>query len=377
MLRWTFQAVFLVAVVAFLLFLFDNLVYQPRAPRHTDRASTTCASRRASRSRTRTSARPRACSTRSWSASSNTIRVALLGIVLATIVGVIVGVARLSSNWLVRKVAALYVETLRNIPVLVIILFLYLGVMIRLPPIREGVELLELLRSRTAGSSCPGSTRSARAVAFGLVALVGLAVAARCLDLANASLRRAPASRTTASCGRRRLPPDPRRRATSRTGRAVDARHARDRRALDERRLPAVARVRRAPDRARRSTPPATSPRSCAAASWPCRGARARPPTRSGSRGFQRLRFVVLPQAFRIAIPPIANQYLNLTKNSSLGVAIGYSEVTRVTQVSIAQGAPALQAIVVLMGIYLVLSLCRSRSSTNLVNRRLTLRGRR
>ena len=95
-----------------------------------------------------------------------------------------------------------------------------------------------------------------------------------------------------------------------------------------------------------------------------------------GLSGFQRLRFVVLPQAFRISIPPISNQYLNLTKNSSLGVAISYYEVTKVTQVSIAQSAPAVQAIVILMGIYLVISLLIALVA-NLANRRLTLRGHR
>ena len=56
-----------------------------------------------------------------------------------------------------------------------------------------------------------------------------------------------------------------------------------------------------------------------------------------GLSGFHRLRHVVLPQAFRISVPPISNQYLNLMKNSSLGIAISYYEVTKVTQVSIAQ----------------------------------------
>ena len=84
---------------------------------------------------------------------------------------------------------------------------------------------------------------------------------------------------------------------------------------------------------------------------------------------------MVLPQAFRISIPPISNQYLNLVKNSSLGVAISYYEVTKVTQVSIAQSAPAVQAIALLMVIYLVISLLIA-AVTNLVNRRLTLKGR-
>jgi general L-amino acid transport system permease protein len=94
-----------------------------------------------------------------------------------------------------------------------------------------------------------------------------------------------------------------------------------------------------------------------------------------GLSDFQRLRFVVLPQAFRISIPPVANQYLNLVKNSSLGVAVSYYEVTKITQVSISQRAPAVQAILVLMGIYLVFSLSIALV-TNLINRRLTLKGR-
>ena len=95
-----------------------------------------------------------------------------------------------------------------------------------------------------------------------------------------------------------------------------------------------------------------------------------------GLSGFQRLRNVVLPQAFRISLPPISNQYLHLVKNSSLGVAISYYEVTKVTQVSIAQSAPAVQAIALLMAIYLVFSLTIA-AVTNLVNRRLTLKGQR
>jgi general L-amino acid transport system permease protein len=91
-----------------------------------------------------------------------------------------------------------------------------------------------------------------------------------------------------------------------------------------------------------------------------------------GLSSFQRLRLVVLPQAFRIMIPPLANQYLNLMKNSSLGIAISVYEVTKVTRVSIAQGAPAPQSIAILMLVYLVFSLAIALV-TNLVNRRLAL----
>ena len=107
----------------------------------------------------------------------NTIKVALLGIVLATILGVVVGVSRLSTNWLVRKAAAVYVEVFRNIPVLVIILFWYLGVMIRLPPIREAVELLDLVAISNRGIVVPWFDQVGGGVGFAVAALVAAAAA--------------------------------------------------------------------------------------------------------------------------------------------------------------------------------------------------------
>jgi general L-amino acid transport system permease protein len=86
----------------------------------------------------------------------------------------------------------------------------------------------------------------------------------------------------------------------------------------------------------------------------------------------QRLRLVVLPQALRVMIPPLANQYLNLSKNSSLGVAIGYAEITSITNILIGNGQPAPQSIAVMMGIYLVFSLAIA-AVTNLAGRRLAV----
>ena len=88
--------------------------------------------------------------------------------------------------------------------------------------------------------------------------------------------------------------------------------------------------------------------------------------------GFQRLWFVVLPQALRIAIPPIGNQYLNLIKNSSLGAAIGYYDLTLVTQTTVGNGSPAVPAFALTMLIYIVLSLVTS-FFVNLANRRMAL----
>ena len=86
----------------------------------------------------------------------------------------------------------------------------------------------------------------------------------------------------------------------------------------------------------------------------------------------QRLRHVVLPQAFRIAVPPLINQCLNLTKNSSLAIAVGYAELSALTLVLISQANPAPQMVLILMTIYLVIAIAISIIA-NVVNRRLQL----
>ena len=90
---------------------------------------------------------------------------------------------------------------------------------------------------------------------------------------------------------------------------------------------------------------------------------------------YQRYRYVILPQAFRIMIPPLASQYLNLTKNSSLGVAISFVELASIFQRVSNNATPALQALVVMMFFYLTFSLGISLIA-NIVNRRLALEGR-
>ena len=91
--------------------------------------------------------------------------------------------------------------------------------------------------------------------------------------------------------------------------------------------------------------------------------------------GVQQMRFVVLPQAFRIAIPPMANQYLNLMKNSSLGFVISYFDLTKVVSTSIGTRSPAIPAYTVLILIYLALSLIISLVM-NAANRRMELPSR-
>jgi general L-amino acid transport system permease protein len=372
-LRWAFQLAFLAVVLLFLLFLFTNVTY------NLDRAGLPTGfgylEQPAGFAIPDTDFRS---SQALWEALlvgvQNTIKVALLGIVLATIVGVVVGVARLSSNWLVRRIAALYVETFRNIPVLLIIIFWYLGVMIRLPPIRDGVELLDLLAISNRGIVVPWFDQVGGAALFGIFALVGFALAA------GAWIWRTRRFDSTGQPHRRVLWAGGVLLLILAIGFVLSGRPW----TLDTPETGELATsggFRLAPEYAALLI--ALSLYTASHIAEIVRGSILAVPRGQGEAadavglsGFQRLRFVVLPQAFRISVPPISNQYLNLTKNSSLGVAVSYYEVTKVSQVSIAQSAPAVQAILVLMGIYLVLSLSIA-AVTNLVNRRLTLKGRR
>ena len=302
----------------------------------------------------------------------NTIKVSLLGILLATLLGVAVGVARLSTNWLVRRAAAIYVETFRNIPVLVIILFWWLAVLLQLPAIRSAVDL-DVFVISNRGLVGPGLEQTAALAGFLLVAAAGLVAATavviwrtRVFDRTGRPHRRVlwgigvlvpflvlgflafdrpvgislPERGELATTGGFRLSPEY---AALLIGLALyTASHIAE---IVRGSILAVARG---------QTEAANA---------------------VGLSGFQRLRFVVLPQAFRISIPPIANQYLNLVKNSSLGVAIAFPEVTRITRIAIGQQAPAPQSILVLMGVYLFFSLVIA-VVMNVINRRLTLKGR-
>ena len=374
-LRVAFQAVFVVAVAGFLLFLLDNVVYNlERRGFPTGLDSFDYLKQPAGFAIPDSDFR----STQSLGDAllvgvQNTIKVALLGIVLATVLGVLIGVARLSTNWLVRKAAAVYVETFRNIPVLVIILFWYLGVMIRLPPIREAVEALDLVAVSNRGIVIPWFDQVGGGAAFGVVALVALAAAAGVWVWRTRRFDR------TGEPHRRGLWAGAVLLAVLAVGFVATGRPwTLDTPEVGE--LSTSGGFRLAPEYAALLI--ALSLYTASHIAEIVRGSilavprgQAEAAGALGLSGFQRMRFVVLPQAFRISVPPISNQYLNLVKNSSLGVAISYYEATKVTQVSIAQSAPAVQAIALLMAIYLAFSLTIA-AVTNIVNRRLTLRGR-
>ena len=110
-------------------------------------------------------------------AASNTAIVAVAGVALATLLGIIIGVARLSSNWIVSKLATVYIELFRNVPLLVQ-LFFWFYIVLSLPPVREGYVIAGRFYVNNAGISVPWPHASGFAVALTWLALALLAVIA-------------------------------------------------------------------------------------------------------------------------------------------------------------------------------------------------------
>jgi general L-amino acid transport system permease protein len=300
----------------------------------------------------------------------NTITVALLGIGLTLIVGTLVGIARLSGNWLVRRAAGAYVEALRNVPPLLVIVFVNSAALATLPPIQDANEVGDVLVLSVSEIGIVSPRGDGNGGLFAVLLVAGLLAA---LALANWRSRIEDRSGT------------PARRWAWGGGLflavAVVSYVALDRPVVLSHPevvglsieggirmgLPFVAVLvglvlytsSHVAEIVRGSILAVPRGQSEAASAM-------------GLSSAQRLRHVVLPQAFRIATPPIINQCLNLTKNTSLGVAVAFAELMGVTNTVIGNGHPAIPSILVAMGLYLVLSVSISLVA-NVANHRLRL----
>ncbi len=105
-------------------------------------------------------------------AAWNTIRLVFVGIILATLLGVTVGVARLSTNWLVRSLATLFVEIIRNTPLLVQIIFWYFAVFLTLPRIEDGIDLGGVVFLSNRGLVIPSVSGGSLAWVFALAVVI-------------------------------------------------------------------------------------------------------------------------------------------------------------------------------------------------------------
>ena len=302
----------------------------------------------------------------------NTVTVASVGIVLATLLGLVIGVARLSTNWLVRRIAQAYVELIRNIPVLVQIIFWWVAVILALPVIGGGLSVGGVAFLSNRGAAILWPRLGPGAGVWGLFLLGAAAVAAgtwlwraRVSDRTGAPPRRFPFSAGAflavavagyaVAGGPLSLDvPEPSRFGYQ-GGVQVSAEYAALLLGLVVYTAAFIAEIVRG---------------SIQAVS---RGQKEAAEALGLTTG-QQLRLVVLPQALRIAIPPINSQYLNLTKNSSLAIAIGYPEIVSVSSTIINQAGRATQMLLLVMATYLTLSLIISVVMNGL-NRLVTTRG--
>ena len=303
----------------------------------------------------------------------NTIRVALVGIVLATILGLIMGVARLSSNWLVRRIAQVYVEIFRNTPVLVQIIFWYVAVVLALPVIEGGLSVGGLAFVSNRGTAVAWFRLKDGAGMWGLFLVAALAAGAVVLRWRTRVDERTgrPIPRVPWAVGAFLV--------VAAIGFWVSGSPL----SGD---VPEVGRF--GYDGGIQVSPEYTALLlglviyTGAFIAEIVRGSIQAVPKGQkeaaealGLTPRQQLRLVVLPQALRVAIPPLNSQYLNLLKNSSLALAIGYPEIVSVSNTIINQAARATQMLLLVMGTYLVMSLTIS-ALMNALNRAVTRRGR-
>ena len=306
-----------------------------------------------------------------WVGLLNTLLVAGLGIVFATVLGFIVGISRLSKNWLLNKAASFYVEAIRNLPLLLQLLFWYNAVLKALPELRESIVIpggaflnnrglflpepifkdgfIFVLLTLIAGIAVSivfriwarkrqeqtGRQAPVFLTAFGLIVglpLIVLVIAGVPLEFSYPEARR-----FNISGGIEVLPEF----AALLFGLSIYT-------------AAFIAEVVRAGVLA------VSHGQTEAAYSL---GLRAQPT----------LRLIVVPQAMRVIIPPLTSQYLNLIKNSSLAVAIGYPDLVQVfTGTVLNQTGQAVEVVAITMAVYLTISLATSLLM-NIYNSRIAL----
>ncbi|ABQ92349.1 amino acid ABC transporter permease [Roseiflexus sp. RS-1] len=300
----------------------------------------------------------------------NTILVSVLGIVLSTLLGIVVGVARLSSNWLVNRMAWVFVEVMRNVPLLVLLVFIYTAFFLKLPRARQAVSLGPIYLSNRGVAIPWGEPTDTWSLYVSV--LIGALIAGAVVGLAmrwwqNRSGRPRPqvvpsllTMTLIALIGWFALPQPPLALSLPeiagfnfRGGQVLSPEFMALLIGLVIYTAAFIGEVVRAGIQA--------VPKGQVEA------ARA-----LGLNPSRTLRLVVFPQALRVIIPPVTNQYLNLTKNSTLAVAIGYPDLFAISGTIINQTGRAVEMIAVVMAVYLMLSLITSLVM-NWYNRRVRL----
>jgi general L-amino acid transport system permease protein len=288
----------------------------------------------------------------------NTILVASLGIVFATIVGFIVGIMRLSSNWIVRKIATVYIELIRNIPLLLQIFFWYAAVLKPLPGPRESFSLFSSIFLNNRGLIIPKPIWGSGAEFIGFAAIVGL-IAAYLVNRWAVKRQEATGEQFPRLLAGLGLVVGLPILAFIVTGAPLTFEYP------ELKGFNFVGGVTMIPEFIALLT--ALSIYTAAFIAEIVRAgilAVSHGQTEAahalGLRAQPTLRLVVIPQALRVIIPPLTSQYLNLTKNSSLAVAIAYPDLVAMGGTVNNQSGQAIEVFVIWMVVYLALSLITS-----------------
>ncbi|MEA2017076.1 MAG: ABC transporter permease subunit [Campylobacterota bacterium] len=304
----------------------------------------------------------------------NTLMVSFVGIFFASIIGVIIGVARLSNNYIIAKLSLAYIEFFRNIPILLQILFWYNVVLAALPSPRQSMQLASDVFLNNRGLYVP---RPVYESGFGLVVgafIIAIIAIVMLNKWANKKFDETGKDFPVALVGTGIffiLPTIAYFIAGSPVsfdnpslqgfnfggGMSYSPEFLALTFALSIYTATYIA------EAIRSGIEAVAKGQKEAAASL-------------GLSSYQSLKIVILPQAIRIAIPPIINQYLNLTKNSSLATAIGYPElVTVFAGTCLNQTGQAIEIILITMAVYLTISLFISLI-LNIVNKKMEIKGR-
>jgi general L-amino acid transport system permease protein len=306
-----------------------------------------------------------------WVGTLNTLKVSVIGILLSTLIGTLIGIARLSSNWLVSKLALVFIEFHRNIPLLVLLLIWYLGVFTKLPRVQNSFLWFGTIFLNQRGLYLPAPHTTEAGKAFWITAAVGLILAlATFIWLRQVRIKRGRQTYYGAtstgifvaglilgwifSAGKPFTWEIPVLSGFNfRGGLQTSPEFTALLIGLVLYTAAFIAEVVRAGIQA--------------VSLGQHEAARA-----LGLRGGHILRLVVFPQALRVIIPPLISQYLNLLKNSSLAIFIGFPELFFIGKTTSNQAGRALQVFLLVIAVYLVISLFTS-VLMNWYNRRIQL----
>lgn len=285
----------------------------------------------------------------------NTLQVAFFGIITASIIGFIVGIARLSRNWLISKLAQAYVEIFRNLPPLLVIFFWYKGVITILPQARDSLQLPLGTVLNNRGFFYPKALWGEGAWLIPVAFLVGIIVTFFVYRWAKARQMKTGQQFRTGLVGTMLIIGLP-----LVTFLALGAPLTFDYPIAGRFNLTGGSVV--APEFM--SIYLALSFYTASFIAEIVRGGiKAVPKGQTeaadalGLRSSTTTRLVVVPQAMRIIIPPLTSQYLNLTKNSSLAVAVGFSDLVAVGNTVLNQSGQAVEIVAIWLAVYLSLSL--------------------